>query len=308
MDGVVEVAGIEGIDGDDQAITPVLARPGGGKIDLPGKGARFLENGFGKIRREIEAVHEGEHVVARRAGMAEHARDAGEGRAVAGVPADDANKNKLAGLGFGSGRGFGDIEEGRELFILDFDEGAFALAAVDTGGRAPSFLDDADDAAFIILSLPAATAGDFAEFHWRAGFPFQPDFDHVAGQRGAGRGFGDFDVAGSIRTGPQHMAAGDNSDRMVAAPVRFEYPPRHIRFRPGRSVASALAGLQLSFLEQGGDRLAKPRALVRLGPEGAGQFGFVQGSAIRLLEPVEQTGAPGGRVVHGGGGNRPIYP
>jgi hypothetical protein len=194
-DGVVEIAGGVGVDGDDEVATKIFPSDRAiGKFD-GGKGFGLGESFGRESGGEIEFSDDGKDIDAGIGGSAESFDEEAFGVGLAVFPVDQFGDDLVAGFGHGGAfcAGGGDVEIVEKAGVVgDYDEeaGCFLESADDHGGAA--FEDAVDTAAGAFrFGRAAATGGG-------SGSAIDAGYDEVAVKGRAGVFGGDVKVGGSV--------------------------------------------------------------------------------------------------------------
>lgn len=211
-DGVVEVFGVIGVDGDDVVGAAVGAideffRAGDDLSVGVGDGAGFVEDGAGEGEGEVVLAEDGEHVDAFLVGWSEDFDDFAFGAGEAVLPGEDFDDDFVADLGFAADVfGFGDDDLVLHARVIGDDvEDVFALGEGADEAAAFAFEDADDSAGAGFRGGGAAEAG---------GADVEADEDAVTVHGGAGGviGDGDFFEAGSVGLDEAAALAGELDD------------------------------------------------------------------------------------------------
>jgi hypothetical protein len=194
-DGVVEIAGGVGVDGDDEVATKIFPSDRAiGKFD---GGKRFgLGESFGRESGgEIEFPDNGKDIDAWIGGSAEPFDEEAFGVGSAIFPVDQFRNDLVAGFGHGGAfyAGGGDVEIVEKAGVVGDDDeeaGCFLESADDHGGAALE--DTVDTAAGAVGIRRSATTGGGSSS------PIDAGYDEVAVKGGACVFRGDVKVRGSV--------------------------------------------------------------------------------------------------------------
>ena len=207
-DGVVEITGGIGIDGDDKFGAEIFAADGVvGQFDGR-EGGGFGKGIGGESGGEIEFSDNGENVDAGVGGSAEAFEDDSLRVGVAVFPIDEFGDDFIAGFGGGSTGGAwgGNVEIMKEARVVGDDDkeaGGFLESADDHGGAA---FEDAKDAAAEAIGFGrTATAGG-------AGTAIDAGDDKIAVEGGAGVFGCDVEIGGSVGGNDEGEAFGVKLD------------------------------------------------------------------------------------------------
>jgi hypothetical protein len=269
IDGVVEVLGIVGVDGNGVVVAAVFASVEVGGGDLVTEGAGFLEDGFGEVEGELVMAEDREHVDAFGVGRAEDFDNLAFGVGVAGLPFTEFDDDFIADAGGASDvAGGGHVDVVGDAWVIgdDVEELAALLQGADDAGAAA--FEDADDGAGVVVAVGAAEA---------AGFDVAADEDAVFVQGGAGGvcGDGDFFEGGVVGLEVAVALAGD----LDAAGDEIGLERSDIAIGLGAGDAAGLfqgvEGAEEGALVLGGDA------------ESARQFGGLEGDVVPLGQEVQ---------------------
>ena len=208
-DGVIEIAGGIGIDGDNEVAPQIFPANGAiGEFD-GGKGFGFGQSFGGKGGGEIKFANDGEDVDPRVGGAAEAFDEKALGVGAAIFPIDQFGDDFVAGLGLGGALGprGGDVEIVEEARVIrndDKEAGGFLESANDEGGAA---FENAEDAAAEAVGRgrAAATGGG-------SGPAIDAGNDEVAVEGGAGVLGGDVKIGRAIGRNDKSEAFGMELD------------------------------------------------------------------------------------------------
>ena len=223
-DGVVEIAGGIGIDGDDKFGAEIFAADGVvGQFD--GRDGGGFGKGIGRESGgEIEFSDDGENVDSGVGGSAEAFEDDAFGIGLAVFPVDEFSNDFIAGFGGGGAGGAwgGNVEVMEEARIVGDDDketGGFLKSAHDLGGL--SFEDTNDATAEAIGGGWATTAGGGG-----ACATIDTCHDEIAVKGGTGFLRGDMEVGGAVwgddegeAFGVELDGAGDEVGRVGGDPL-----------------------------------------------------------------------------------------
>ena len=194
--GVVEIAGGIGVDGDDQFGAEVFAADGvGGEFD--GREGGGFGKGIGRESGgEIEFSDDGENVDSGVGGSAEAFEDDAFGIGLAVFPVDEFSNDFIAGFGGGGAGGAwsGDVEVMEEARVVGDDDketGGFLKSAHDLGGLP---LEDTNDATAEAIGGGGATTASGGG----ACATIDACDDEIAVKGGAGFFRGDVEVGGAV--------------------------------------------------------------------------------------------------------------
>ena len=208
-DGVIEIAGGIGIDGDNEVAAEIFSANGAiGEFD-GGKGFGFGQSFGGKGGGEIKFANDGEDIDAGVGGAAEAFDEKALGVGAAIFPIDQFGDDFVAGLGLGGALGprGGDVEIVEEARVIrndDKEAGGFLESADDEGGAA---FENAEDAAAEAVGRgrAAATGGG-------SGPAIDAGNDEVAVEGGAGVLGGDVKIGRAIGRNDKSEAFGMELD------------------------------------------------------------------------------------------------
>ena len=149
-EGVVEVLGVVGVNGEGVDVAGVFAAGAVAGADFGGDGVGFGLNDFGEFGLEVEFVEDGLEFRAGRVGAAEVLDDFAGGVEVPLRPLLEADEDFVAGLGRGEDGGLGGVgdENGSdEAGVVGGDVPELVVAAEGAGDGFVFAFEDADDAA-----------------------------------------------------------------------------------------------------------------------------------------------------------------
>ena len=161
IDGVVKVLRVIRVDGENKAVTQILALGGIGGVDLRGHALRLAQDIMGKFQWQPVLANDGEHVDARRTGRAEDFDEVSLGVHMAGWPGVELCHHLVSDLRQKWRGGRFDIQTLNESRIVrDNIEKVFrALECADDGFVGAG--EDADDLAFAASLGPGKKAWFF---------------------------------------------------------------------------------------------------------------------------------------------------
>ena len=146
-EGVVEVLGIGGVDGEGGHVAEVAAAQDLLFRDFRGDRFGLQLDGFREGDREVALGEDAEHLHIVAAGLAEHVEDFADGIAVVARPVEDAHHHLVAGLGFAQVFA-GDDDVAAQNRVVGHEEGD-ALLDVDGADELPfTALHDLDHLTF----------------------------------------------------------------------------------------------------------------------------------------------------------------
>jgi len=194
-DGIIEIAGGIGIDGDNEVASEIFSADGAVGEFNGGEGFGFGEGLGGKGVGKIKFANDGEDIDAGVGGAAEAFDEDAFGVGLAIFPVDQFGNDLVAGFGLGRALGTGGwnvkvVEEAGVVGDDDKEAGGFLESADDHGGAA--FEDAKDAAAEAIGFRRAPTAG------CGSGSAIDAGYDEVAVECGACVFGGDVKVGGSV--------------------------------------------------------------------------------------------------------------